>query len=128
MAKRQLPKRRFPVSPRSVISLMVAVIIAFLFLFSVIGLFRKYITLRREIADLRAQHATLQEKEQQLREKNTFLETSEGQEQLLRNKFNLVRPGESVVVISPNKKAIVPEVRHSAARRFWDSVVEFLGL
>lgn len=138
MAKKQLTEdittqgkkiviTRSVVSPKAILSLTVAVIIAFLLLASVVRLFTKYRTLRSNIGDLQKQHEVLQEKSAQLAEKNAFLATEEGQEQLLRKKFNVVKSGEGVIVID-TQPLLPPPPKRSSIVRFWDSLMEGLGI
>ena len=101
MAKIQLSKSN-RLSPRLVLTFIVATVLTFLLLASVINISQKYFHLRKDIKDLKTDQASLEKKENQLADTNSYLTTSEGQEQALRDKYNVVKPGEGMIIITPS--------------------------
>jgi cell division protein FtsB len=107
---------------------MIFIIVVFaLFSFSVFSLTKKYYTIRKNISQLKKQEAALVEKKKSLDEKNKFLDTSFGQESLARDKYSLVKPGESMIVIAT--EPIVAQIPiKKGIGHFWDVFMEGLGL
>lgn len=107
---------------------MIFIILVFaLFSFSVFALAKKYYTIRKNISQLKKQEAALVEKKKSLDEKNKFLDTSFGQESLARDKYSLVKPGESMIVIATDPKP-APVPPKQGIGHFWDVFMEGLGL
>lgn len=133
MKKRQLPRsaprgRRTTVSPKAVLGTAAALLAVFLLLASVIGLAEKHIAIRKRINDLRTEQGALEKKEDHLTETNAYLATPEGAEQTLRAKFNVVRPGEEMIIITPHAEAAAPAGPDSRIGRWWDTILKGLGI
>lgn len=96
--------------------LCIALTIALLILISsVVQLARKQAGVRSSIRQLKAEHSALLEKEQDLEAVINYLQTPEGKEQALRDKYRLVKPGEDLVIITD------PESQSDAAATKKDS-------
>lgn len=109
------------------LGLIVALIVAFLLLLSVISVAEKYIGIRRHIAELNAEQAQLQEKHERIEQKNKYLATPEGTEEILREKYNVIKPGEGIVVVVDPAPA-VPPPSDSAPKHWWQAILAGLGL
>jgi len=106
----------------------VALVAFFLLLTSVIGLAEKYFAIKSRTKELKKQQDALVLKERSLMEQNAYLETPDGQAQVLRAKFNVVQPGEEMIVImNPPELEIPPEKEQSRLRHWWESLVRGLG-
>ena len=115
------------VPARAIVSLLVSTVIAFLLATSVWGLAHKYLVLRADIANLKNQQQELRQKSDVLADKNVFLATPEGQEVMLRKKFNLVKPGESVVMVAPEKIDAATVSAKASTSHFWDGIIRGMG-
>ena len=125
MAKKQFTIHTL--SPRRVLAFLASIIVFFLLLASVVNLTQKYISVKRRIGELQTQQTTLKTKAATLGTVNAYLNTPEGKEQALRDKYNLVKPGEEVIVITPNPTP--PEAPpRSRIWRFWDGILHGLAI
>lgn len=125
MAKTQFSNHT--ISPKSLLGLIVALIVAFLLLLSVISVAEKYFGIRRHISELTTEQAQLQEKHERIAEKNKYLATSEGTEEILREKYNVIKPGEGiVVVVDPSVSA--PPSSDTTPTHWWQAILAGLGL
>lgn len=92
-------KKKLPVS----VLIFFLVAIFLLLLSSVIQLARKQMRIESAIRQLKSQRESLVEKQENLTATVGYLQTTEGKEQALRDKYRLVKPGEGLVVITePN--------------------------
>lgn len=127
MAKTQLshPQR---ISYKRLLATGAALVVFFLLLTSVIGLGEKYFTIKSRTKELKKQQETLIRKEQALMEQNAYLETSDGKAQSLRAKFNVVQPGEEMIVISTSGELPKNDMRQSSGiRHWWNVLITGLG-
>jgi cell division protein FtsB len=127
MVKTQFPKKNESFSAKHILSFSFALVFFFLLLTSVIGLANKYFSIRSRIRELKTEESTLQTKESSLKTTNEYLETPEGQEQLLRDKYNFVKPGEGIVVIVSDTPP-APEPKPGMVSRWWDAIIRGLGI
>lgn len=111
------PKRKK--LPAPILAIILFAVLLFL-LSSVIGLARKQVGITRAIRQLKGQREALAEKQVSLEESVAYLQTREGKEQALRDKYRLVKPGEGLVVITDPaaKPAPQKESRGGFFRRF----------
>ncbi len=80
--------------------LLAVLLIGFLLLLSsVISLVRKQVGIRKSIQVMKLEQAALVKKQENLSETIKYLKTDDGKEQILRDKYRLVKPGEGLVVI-----------------------------
>ena len=131
MPKTQLRQRTSArISPKRILGLLVALLAAFLLLTSVVGLGQKYFGIRRHIRDLKNEQANLSAKEKALSAKNAYISTPEGQEEELRTRYNLVKPGEGMIVITtPDEPVVVNTApKGNVVSRLWDSILHGLGI
>jgi cell division protein FtsB len=127
MPKTQLSQRQQRTSPKRVLGAALALIVAFLLLASVVSLAQKYISIRSRVRGLKEEERTLMVKQEQMRKTNAYLNTPEGQEHLLREKYGVVRPGEGVVMITESTLTPNTEAPKSRVGKWWDSLVRGLG-
>ncbi len=125
MSKTQLTHRR--VSPKRILGTVVALVVLFILLFSVLSVAQKYIGIRRHIRELATEQQSLKEKQERLATMNTYLETPEGAEEVLREKYNVVKPGEGVIVVVDTPTEL-PPAKGSAVSRWWQSILGGLGI
>jgi hypothetical protein len=123
-------RRRQPqaVSGRRIIFFLISGIIFFILLSSVINLGHKYIAIRGKLSELKKEQLDIERKQLALDEQNQFLSTKEGQERLLREKYNLVKPGEGVIVVTePQSGDMNDKDRRSIIGNIWHSILRALG-
>lgn len=126
MAKTQFTEKKHHFSPKRLLGAMVALVVAFLLLTSVITVAQKYFAIKKHIRELESEQKILKEKKESLNTMNTFLATPEGTEKILREKYNVVKPGESIiVVVEPD--IVLPQEPASRVSRWWHALVEMLG-
>ena len=124
MKKTQLSFTR--ISPKSLLGLIVALIVAFLLLLSVINVAGKYFGIRTHIKELTAEKAELEQKHEQFEAKNAYLKTDEGMEQVLREKYNVTKPGEGIVVVVEPTPIVPPTPEHTGPK-WWQAILRGLG-
>ncbi|HWC57901.1 MAG TPA: hypothetical protein VG621_03055 [Candidatus Paceibacterota bacterium] len=126
MTKTQFSGKPTLFSPKRMLGALVAVGVAFLLLMSVIKVTQKYVAARRRIKDLTIQAQDLQQKQTTLTQANAYLATPEGTEQALREKYNVVKPGEGIIIISDTSPA--PSPPQSKVSRWWNAILQGLGI
>lgn len=128
MTKTQFSDNR-KISYKTLLGTAVALVAFFLLLTSVIGLAEKYFAIKGRTKELKKQQAALILKEQSLMEQNAYLETEEGKGQVLRAKFNVVRPGEEMIVLLTPPEVEQPPVKEqSRLGHWWDAIIHGLGI
>jgi hypothetical protein len=120
-------KQQNRTSPKRILATVVALTVAIILLASVIGLAEKYVTIRKRVHDLKIEEQRLAEKQGQLAKTNSYIETREGEERELREKYNVVKPGEGMIVIT-DPVDVVDSGPTSRVGRWWDSLLKGLGL
>jgi cell division protein FtsB len=128
-----MPKTQFShrshIAPKTVLLFLVSAIVFFSMLYAVGSIGRKYIESHRELRESQAQEQELMQKKQNLAQENAYLATPEGQEQTIREKYSLVKPGEEMIVITqPSSDTAVGAAPHSAVGRWWDKLLRVLGI
>lgn len=126
MAKTQFTQPKHTISPKRLLRALIALIVVFILLNSVVSLAQKYIGIRRHIRDLAHEKETLEQKYKNLERTNDSLVTDAGAERVLREKYNVVKPGEGIIVVVGPPTASEPE-RGSRASRWWQAIVRGLG-
>jgi hypothetical protein len=121
-------KQHTALSTRRLIGAIVALIAFFLLLTSVISLAEKHFAIKSRIKELRTEEIALREKEEALVELNAYLETPEGKEQVLREKYNLVKPGEGMVIVTQNKTNAPESEKKGIVSKWWDAILRGLGI
>lgn len=127
MPSPQLRKRQKRTSPKRILGAAVALVVAFLLLTSVVSLAEKYLTIRHRVRDLKAQEAEAISKQDELKKENQYITTKEGQERELREKYNVVKPGEGMIIITDPAPASSDEPT-SRVGKWWDSLLRGLGI
>ena len=125
MKKTQFTPKR--ISPKALLGLLVALICSFLLLLSVISVAQKYLGIRTHIKDLTVEQAELQKKHASIEEKNAYLATPEGTERVLREKYNVVKPGEGIVVVIDATPS-TDSTSRVAEMPWWQKILAGLGL
>lgn len=128
MAKKQFPENHHQsVSPKRILGTLVALVVFFLLLTSVIGLGQKYFTLKSRSGELKEEQAELSQKEKTLSETNAYLATPEGTEESLRQRYNYIKPGEQMIVITPDTSTTPPPEKTGIVH-WWDELLQGLGI
>ena len=107
---------------------MLAVVAAFLLLTSVIGVSGKYFGIRSHIETLEKEQTALQRKQDHLKSLNEYLATPEGQEQALRDKYNVVKPGEGMIIVTVPTATPETVVPKKGVSKWWDDILHGLGI
>lgn len=85
--------------------------------------------MRKHIANLKQEQTSLENKKNTVTTMNDYIDTPEGQERVFRDKYRLVKPGEGMIVVTNDEPSTEPIVnKKPAIKRFWDSIIEGLGL
>lgn len=128
MAKTQFSSSNSTISYKRLLAAMIALVVFFLLLTSVIGLAEKYYAIRKRTGEIKVQQVTLLEKERALMEQNAYLSTVDGQQQSLRAKFNVVKPGEEMIVITvPVEPLAAPAAPKTGFGHWWQTILQGLG-
>ncbi len=125
MQKKQTSSQQL--SAKRLLGALVALVVAFLLLISVINVAQKYFSIKTHNKDLQNEKLDLERKQMALKSTNDYLDTPEGREQALRDKFNVVKPGEGIVIVTPVEVSQVPAPK-SKVLRWWDAVLRGLGV
>jgi cell division protein FtsB len=115
-------------SPRSILSLLVSALIAFLLLVAVFNVATKYFGIRSNIKKLEAQKSELQTKKDNLEDINKRLETAEGIEETLRDKYNVVKPGEGMIIVTNKDESMDNKSGKNAVSRWWNDILLGIGI
>ena len=128
MPKIQLTKKDRKISgPKLILIWIVFLIIFLMMLSSVFNLFIKYKKIKSHIKELKQEELILKEKKEKLIDSNNYIETPEGQEQIFREKYRVVKPGEGLIIITKDEKPII-DTKKPILKRFWDSIKQGLGI
>jgi cell division protein FtsB len=129
MVKKQFPQSaQHTVSPKHILGAVVALVIFFLLLTSVIGLAQKYFAIRERSKELAAEQVTLKQKQADLTATNAYLATPEGTEQSLRERYDYVKPGEQMIVVTPDADTTPPAPEPTGVAHWWDELLRGLGI
>ena len=116
------------IGAKTILAAVVSLFIFLLLLSSVVNLFTKYRSIRGHIKELKLEQAQLQQKKESVTAMNAYIATPEGKEEVFRDKYRLVKPGEGMVVITTDQDSPEPAERKPAIVRFWDTIMRGLGL
>ncbi len=107
---------------------MIALVVFFLLLTSVIRLAEKHYRLTRRIRDMKENEAALIAKSAQFDQINKELDTKEGAERLLREKYNVVKPGEELIIVTNETVLPIVALEQSRAGRWWEILLRGIGI
>lgn len=127
MAKKQFTSfgsRTIPA--KRLLGTAISLVVFFLLLASVIRLADKYLMLRERNKELKNSHAELVEKEKSLSATNMYLSTDEGIEQSIRERYNYIRPGEELILLTSETVVSEPEEKRGVAH-WWDQLLRGIG-
>lgn len=129
MAKKQFPQsEHHSISSKRLLGTAVALLVFFLLLMSVIRLAQKYFAIKTRTRELVGEQVTLNQKENDLVATNEYLATPAGTEQSLRERYNYLKPGEQMIVISPDTAATSPSPEPTGIAHWWDELLHGLGI
>jgi cell division protein FtsB len=129
MAKKQFQQSSSSrISSKRLLGTVLSLVIFFLLMTSVIGLGQKYFALKARSKDLADQQAALQQKNAALVASNDYLATPEGTEQSLRERYNYVKPGEGMIIVSPPPPPPPAPPAPTGIAYLWDQLLRGLGL
>ncbi|GEM_PF-1099625 len=127
MVKKQFPHSvSYRISPKRILGTVIALVLFFLLLTSVIGLAQKYFAIRTRSKELAAQQVTLKAKQTDLANTNAYLATPEGTEQSLRERYDYVKPGEEMIVVTPDTNTL--PAAPTGVAHWWDELLRGLGI
>lgn len=115
-------------SPKSILSLLASALIAFVLFVAVFNVTTKYFGIRNNIKKLEAQKSELQIKKENLEQINQRLETQEGIEETLRDKYNVVKPGEGMIIVTNREKTKDYNDGKNAVSRWWNDILLGIGI
>jgi cell division protein FtsB len=117
------------VSPKALLLGIVALVLFSLLLSSVLELTGKYRTIRGHITELKEEQVTLKQKEHTVTSMNTYINTPEGQEQIFRDKYRMIKPGEGIIVVTEESDTPTVDMnRKGKAAHIWQVIMQGLGL
>lgn len=124
----QFSKQPYRISPRRIVGFVVAIAILAILLSSVLELYQKHKAIRAHIENLKEDKGILEEKYTTIHDLNTRIETQEGKEYILRDKYRLVRPGEGLIVVTTSEQKEQSAEKQPVLKRFWNTLLKGLGL
>ncbi len=128
MAKKQFQNNHESLSSKRLLGAAVSLLIFFLLLMSVIRLAQKYIAIKTRSHELQQEQSTLTAKQQDLATTNAFLASPEGTEQSLRERYDYLKPGEQMIIVSPGPDDMPPPPPKTGIAHWWDELLKGLGL
>lgn len=129
MAKTQFPpSSQKQIPAKRALGAAASLLIFFLLMTSVIGLAEKYFAVKKRNRELTEESTSLQQKEVALAATNAYITSPEGTEQSLRERYNYVKPGEEMILISPEAPAPAAAAHQSAVARWWEELLQGIGL
>ncbi len=104
---------------------MLLALVCILAIYSVIGSISKYTLAREKYKNSKEELEKLEENKQKLESSLSVLSTDFGEEQVIRDKFNVVREGEGLIVIIDEKEsASNASQTRSGFASFWRSLFD----
>ena len=103
----------------SPLMLMVFFIVLILFAYSMVGLIKKENETSKKKALILDEIKNLNQRKDELTKNINDLQTDQGKEQTIRDKYQVVKPGEKMVVIVDEDSTKQPEENVSNSQSFW---------
>ena len=107
--------------------LLVMTLILLLLIKGVFSVYSKEQESQSEINRIQSQKAELQKRYENITEQSDALKSDTGVESEIRNKFDVVKQGEGVIVIVDKEVPVIQEDNRSVLKKFWDSVKGVFG-
>ncbi|MEI6490377.1 MAG: hypothetical protein WCO16_01290 [bacterium] len=105
----------------SIWSLLALLVVIVLFGKGVVSAYEKEKSTKGELNRLAAEKVDIERRYNNISKENETLNTNDGIESAIRQKFDVAKKGEGVIVIV-DKTVEVPEVKKGFMRKVWDSV------
>jgi cell division protein FtsB len=105
----------------SIWSLLALLVVIVLFGKGVVSAYEKEKSTKEELNRLAAEKVDIERRYNNISKENETLNTNDGIESAIRQKFDVAKKGEGVIVIV-DKTVEVPEVKKGFMRKVWDSV------
>ena len=107
--------------------LFIMVVVLLLLVKGVFSVYSKERESQSEIDRIQSQKAELQKRYENITEQSEALKSTTGVESEIRNKFDVVKEGEKVIVIVDKQIPVIQEDNRSVLKKFWDSVRGVFG-
>lgn len=124
MRKTQFKSKNKSLSPKKLLLAMISLLIAFFLMITVIKTAKKYFNVRNHINEMTEEQNNLKDKYKKILQTNEYMASPEGAEQILRDKYNVVRPGEGVIIVVNNSEEYTPE-ETSKISKWWSDFMNF---
>jgi Na+-translocating ferredoxin:NAD+ oxidoreductase RnfG subunit len=122
-------KKTYKISSKGIILVIISVILFGLLLSSVIDLTKKYIAIRKHINVLKQEKSNLVLKKDNISNQNKYIDTPEGQEYIIRDKYRLVKPGEGMIIVTSNvTEKPTEKPQYTKIQKFWQVILKGLGI
>lgn len=109
------------------ISSLFAFVVVLLLIFSNWKIGQQKKELSNKVESLKKEITSLEEKNEQIKKEISQLTNFETFEKEAREKFNLSKPGEKVVIISPISKTEEKEKKSQEKKNLWQIILEKIG-
>lgn len=109
---------------------MIAVLasVAALAVFKTFDAYDKYNESKRNVDNLSAEYQHLETRKEELERRIAALNSDDGIEGEIREKFNVAKEGEEVlIIIDPKEEDLVEVESKSGFSQFWDKISDFFG-
>jgi len=126
MYMRRIQQRKIKKTLYSKWTIIVLFLLSIFAIHALWGIYHKYTESQYNLDILTSQYIQIQQREGELQEEIQDLQSKDGIDKEIREKFSVVKEGEQVLVISGDNTVDVPKVEEKGfVRSVWDS---FLGL
>ena len=103
---------------------MLLVVVAFFFMTNTWDVYKKYSESRKNIAGLAESNQRALERQEELKKQIGYLQSERGLEEEIRQKFNVAKEGEQVIVIVDPKieEEVDMQIEEGVLERWWSKV------
>lgn len=119
MSKMQLKKMNKKISYKNIFGLLIALLVFFILFTSIVDLFGKYININQKNDDLLTEKAQLEQREDVLKTQNNSMSTETGEVLLLREKYNSLKDGEEIVIITDIQDKKNEDLDQKEDKKWW---------